>query len=120
MRLKNLIKNLLEQIKSLKDDEKNTKDKINNSKNEEFLHLRNHHQNILTQVKKLKSVKKLLNVKLEKFTQEEVSKSLVHVEEKNTNPDLVNIPTQEKDKLDGVNMYSKVAIPATKDSSEDP
>ena len=83
LRLKNLNKNLLEQIKSFKDEKNSTKDKINNSENEELLRLRNRNQNLLTQVKKLKSDKRLLNFKLEKLTEEEVSKSLVHVEEKN-------------------------------------
>ena len=47
--------------------------------------------------------------------------SLVHVEKKNPNSDLVNIniPIDEEDKLDEVNMYSEVAVPTTKYSSED-
>jgi hypothetical protein len=55
----------LGQIKSSKDDNKNTKNKVNNPKNEEFSHIKNHNQNLLTQIKKPKSDKKLLEDKLE-------------------------------------------------------
>ena len=42
------------------------------------------------------------------------------LKKKNPNPDLVNIPIEEEDKLDEVNMYSEVTVLITKDSSEDP
>ena len=73
LRLKNLNKKLLEQIKSLK-EEKDIKAKDNNSENEELSRQRNHNQNHLMQIKKLKSDKTSLKDKLEQLTQE-VSKS---------------------------------------------
>lgn len=120
--LKNLNKNLLEQIRSLKDEENDTKDKVINSKNEELSRLRNYNQNLLMQIKKLKSDKNLLKDKLEQFNQEEVSKSpivTVHVENKGTDIDPVNITTQGEDKPTVVKIYSEVAVQTSDISSED-
>lgn len=96
-------------------------DKITTNKNEEVFRLKDHGGKLLTQIKKLKNDKKSLKDKLEQLTQE-VSKSLdvtVQVEEKGINTDPVNITTQGEDKLDEVKMYSEVAVPTTKYSSED-
>ena len=74
MCLKNLNKNLLEQIRDLKDEKlkfQNTENKVDKSEIKELLRLRNHNQSLLTQIKKLKEDKKALKDKLEQFTQEE-------------------------------------------------
>ena len=47
LRLNNLNKKLLEQIKNLKDKEKDTKDKVNDSENGKLSRLRNHNQALL-------------------------------------------------------------------------
>jgi len=74
------------------------------------------------QIKKLKSDKNLLKDKLEQFNQEEVSKSpivTVHVENKGTDIDPVNITTQGEDKPTVVKIYSEVAVQTSDISSED-
>ena len=71
--LKNLNKNLLEQIKDLKDENikiQNTENQVDKSETEEILHLRNHNQSLINQTKKLKEDKKALKDKLEQVTQE--------------------------------------------------
>ena len=89
--LKNLNKNLLEQIRDLKDEKlkiQSIENKVDTSKIKELLRLRNHNQSLLTQINKLKDDKKALKDKLEQLTQEEISKSpvvTVQVEDKGTN-----------------------------------
>ena len=87
LRLKNLNKKLLEQIRDLKNEKiksQNSENKVDKSETKEVLRLRNHNQNLLTQIKKLKCDKMSFKDKLEQLTQE-VSKSpsvTVQVEDK--------------------------------------
>ena len=113
MCLKNLNKNLLEQIKDLKDENikiQNTEKKFDKSETEEILQLKNHNQSLLPQIKKLKDDNKSLKNKLEELITKEVSKSSVQVEERGKNMDPINITTQEDERPIEVKTYSEVAV----------
>lgn len=76
-------------------------EKIIADKYKEVTCLKDHNEKLLTQIKKFNKDKKLLESEVQQFIEKEASKSsVVQVEEKGTNADLVNITTQENDKSD--------------------
>ena len=94
--------------------------RITVGKNEEVSRLKDHSEKLLMQIKKLKKENKLLENKVQQLIEKEASNVEIQVDEKKTNINPINNTAQEADKLVEVKMYSKVAVPTTKDSSEDP